>query len=532
MSEFPRSYFLEGYTFFKQRNFAPAAVAFRRFADDASEKDQTLKADALLRAADAYFLTGGYLVAAGLYDDAAAGTSPDADYALFQAALCKGLVRKNEDKVQRLKKLLSKYPQSRLAPEARFELGNTYLEMNKFDLALEAFQVLESTPGNRFEASAKVKKGLIYRNQQKYDQALALFKGVVAQYPGTSEANEAQAFAKLTYLNMGQAEAYATWVESLGLADAKRGELDTLLFTSAFESFLQGDFTAAAKGFEQYQSRFKTGQYIQKSQFYLAESYFQLNNPRAEALYAEIAALPGNEYSITTWERLADIRYAKKDYPGAYQAFGKLLELADSRQRELKARVGLLECAFQLALDEEVVNVADALQTTPGITAEQLLRGQMLKARSLERLRWEPQATTAWEGLRKASNPAYQAEARYRLLERLYGAQSYSKAIDDGFALIEQLPGQGEWKNKALMLMARCYEGLNDLFQANYTLDFLINNNPSSAIAQEAQQLKAEMQAREAEKKAALEAQKDLQKLVLPLEQLNEPGMDDENETP
>jgi hypothetical protein len=82
------------------------------------------------------------------------------------------------------------------------------------------------------------------------------------------------------------------------------------------------------------------------------------------------------------------------------------------------------------------------------------------------------------------------------------------------------------------MLMARCYEGLNDLFQANYTLDFLINNNPSSAIAQEAQQLKAEMQAREAEKKAALEAQKDLQKLVLPLEQLNEPGMDDENETP
>lgn len=532
MSEFPRSYFLEGYAHFKQRNYTAAAAAFRRFADDDAEKDKALKADALLRAADAYFLTGGYVVAAGLYDDAASSTSPDADYALFQSALCKGLVRKNDDKVQRLKKLLNKYPQSRLAPEARFELGNTYLELGQFDLALEAFNALESTPGTRFQASAKVKKGLIYRNQRKYDQALGLFKGVVADYPGTSEANEAQAFAKLTYLSLGQADAYASWVESLGLADAKRGELDTLLFTSAYESYLQGDFEAAAKGFEQYQSRFKNGQYYQKSQFYLAETYYQLNNPAAEGLYAALGAWPENEYSVTTWERLADLRYKKKDYAGAYQAFGKLLEVADSRQREIKARIGLLECAAQLQLDEEVVNLADALAQGDGLSAEQIVRGRILKARSLEKLKWEPQSTAAWESLKRAENPAYQAEARYRLLERLYAQGSWNQAIDDGFALIEQLPGQSEWKNKALLLMARCYEALNDLFQANYTLDFLINNNPSSAVANEAQALKAEMQAREAEKKAALEAQKSLQNLVLPTDQLNEPGMDDENETP
>ena len=534
LSEYPRSTYLEGYTWFKLRDFQKSAAAFRRFASDKAEKDELLKTDALLRAADANFLTGGYLVAAGLYEDAVSRKSADADYALFQSGLCQGLSGKQQAKADRMERLLKNYPSSRLAPEALYELGNTQLEMGKNDAALSTYQTMATRyPDSRFMAASKVKTGLIYRNQQNFEKALGIFKGVVNTYPGTLEALEAQTFAKLTYVSMGKADEYAAWMESLGLADARKGELDTLVYTSGYESYLTGSYADAIRNFEQYGQRFPDGVYALNAKFYLAECLYATKEmTRAEGLFAEVAALPTNAYSVTAWERLADIRYAAKNFEGAYQAFGKLLELADSRQRTLKARIGLLECAAQTKRHEEVVNLSDALENQEELTAEQMMRSNILKARSLEMLQWEPQATQAWKALDKASNPAYQAEARYRLAERLYRDTKYKDAIDACFLIIEKLPGQTVWKNKALLLLARSYYDSGDLFQANYTLDFIISSNPDSDLGRDAQALKDEIVRREAEKQAALEAQKDLQNLVLPLEETEIPQVEDENEMP
>jgi hypothetical protein len=68
--------------------------------------------------------------------------------------------------------------------------------------------------------------------------------------------------------------------------------------------------------------------------------------------------------------------------------------------------------------------------------------------------------------------------------------------------MIDNLPTYPQWRWKSLLLMAKNYAGLQDDFQANYTLDYIIDN-AEGAIVAEAQQFKSDL----ARQRAAEEAQ-------------------------
>ena len=61
------------------------------------------------------------------------------------------------------------------------------------------------------------------------------------------------------------------------------------------------------------------------------------------------------------------------------------------------------------------------------------------------------------------------------------------------YKLIEDLPSFKEYKLKALLILARNFWKLEDIFQANYTLDFVISSEYSPVILEEARNLKEEI---------------------------------------
>ena len=59
--------------------------------------------------------------------------------------------------------------------------------------------------------------------------------------------------------------------------------------------------------------------------------------------------------------------------------------------------------------------------------------------------------------------------------------------------MIENLPTYPKWRWNSLILMAKNYAGLRDDFQANYTLDFVIDNADFGDYAAQASAFKAEL---------------------------------------
>lgn len=86
----------------------------------------------------------------------------------------------------------SEYPNSDLAPKARFWLGESYYGMKKYNRAIAEYErVILDFPESEKVPVAILKKGYAYLAMKDKKRASLAFKQVVAQYPGTPEAGKA-----------------------------------------------------------------------------------------------------------------------------------------------------------------------------------------------------------------------------------------------------------------------------------------------------------------------------------------------------
>ena len=87
---------------------------------------------------------------------------------------------------------LEDYPNSNLAPNARFWLGESYFGKKEFQRAIDAYDKVEiDYPGSEKIPAAILKKGYAYLALKDKKRASSAFKQVVTLYPKTAEAGKA-----------------------------------------------------------------------------------------------------------------------------------------------------------------------------------------------------------------------------------------------------------------------------------------------------------------------------------------------------
>jgi tol-pal system protein YbgF len=87
---------------------------------------------------------------------------------------------------------LEDYPNSTLAPNARFWLGEAYFGRKEFQRAIDAYDKVElDYPGSEKVPAAILKKGYAYLALKDKRRASSAFKQVVTLYPKTAEAGKA-----------------------------------------------------------------------------------------------------------------------------------------------------------------------------------------------------------------------------------------------------------------------------------------------------------------------------------------------------
>ncbi len=87
---------------------------------------------------------------------------------------------------------LSEYPNSNLAPNARFWLGESYYGKKDFQKAIDAYDKVEiDYPSSEKVPAALLKKGYAYLAMKDMKRASSAFNQVVTLYPGSAEAGRA-----------------------------------------------------------------------------------------------------------------------------------------------------------------------------------------------------------------------------------------------------------------------------------------------------------------------------------------------------
>ena len=463
-----------GYTYFKLKQYQKAIVAFLNYVSSSTENNSYTN-DALLRMADAYYVTKLYNKAIDTYTKVVINKAPSSDYATFQTAVSYGFLGQTESKLTHLKKVL-KYKKSTYLDQVHFELANTYSNQNNRAKALQEYDiVINNYKKSALVSKALLRKGLLLYNANTTHKALEVFQRVAEEYPSTPEAFQAIGSARSIYVDNGHVEDYAQWVGTLKYVAITDADLEKTAYESAEKQYLDNDTDKAITLFNNYISKFPNGTQIIKAHYYLAALYVKQNlKQNALPHYEFVIGQPTNAFTEQALQKVCAIKLQSE---ADAESDLKRLELeAKSPQNILFAQSNLMKIAYNKGAFSSALDYAKIILENPSTDDYIKNDAHIITARSAFALGNEELAKTSYAAVASLGVSNYGAEAQY------YAAFFQNKNTDFEASnqsiqqLIQQYPSDKKFAAKGLILMAKNYYALNDAFQATYILENVIKN--------------------------------------------------------
>jgi len=482
-----------GYTFFKLKQYDEAAIAFRRYVG-AKQGESRQRADAMLRVGDCYFVMKDNAQAVKWYDDAMRTGSPDRDYAMYQKGVCQGLQRQFNEKIATLKALLTEKPDSRYAADAKFQLGETYINMENDAEAMRYYeQVTTQHSKSPHVRQAMLQMALIHKRQGRVDQAIAGFKAIVAEYPTMDGSRDALAGLESIYVEQGRVSEYEAYVRGLQFVDPSTLDLDEKYYRSAEKLYFDEKCPQAIGAFGDYLNKYPNGAYALNALFYRGDCHYRAGQydqalPDLEA----VVKRNGLDFMENALFGASDILFRDKRWEGALDHFRKLETYASTPQNTLKAQVGIMRCLKELGRAEEAAAAAEKVAANGSATADMRAEAGLLVANGLLARNDTEGAYTKFKAISSGSTNAYGAEAKYYMAYVRHLQGQFRKAETEVFDLVKRYPSYDHWKARSFILLGDVYVQLNDRFQAKATLQSVIDHcQEPDLVAQARQRLDA-----------------------------------------
>ena len=464
------------YTYFKLKQYANAIIAFQAFIST-QPTDLVLLSDSFLRLGDSYFVTTQYSPAIDAYQDALQLAQIELDYSTFQIAVSHGYLGQTSNKIQGLNKVIN-FNKSNLKDQALFELANTYINQGAPQKALSYYsQLVTDFSSSPLVSKALLRKGLIQYNQGDTKAALESLNTVAVNYPSSPEAFQAISSSRSIYIDLGQVESYATWVKTLAYVGVTDSELEDATYEAAEKQYLDANSTKAIELFNDYLVGFPNGKQILKAHFYLAELYYNSNlTINALPHYTFICKQSTNEFTESALLKSSEILLASETIQDALPILERLESEAKNPQNRLYAQSNLMKTFFQLENYDDAIRYAEVILKNSKTDAYIKSDAQIIIARAAMKTNNEAKARSAYAQVKAIATGEMGAEAQY--------FEAYFKNSDGAFeasnasvqVLIKNFSSYKYYASKGLVIMAKNFHALNDVFQATYILENVIQN--------------------------------------------------------
>jgi tetratricopeptide (TPR) repeat protein len=169
-----------GLTYFQKEDYNSSREIFKKFIDEF--KDNSLRKDAMYLSGTSLYNLERFAEAIDVFKEIIRLYNDDIQIiqkSEFEIADCFYRMGNEDEAVSRFKSLRSKYPDSSLAPEVVWWLGEYYYRQGNFDLARRYFlAIIQDFPKSNLSADAYYALGSTYEQDQDYNKAIENFKKV------------------------------------------------------------------------------------------------------------------------------------------------------------------------------------------------------------------------------------------------------------------------------------------------------------------------------------------------------------------
>jgi TolA-binding protein len=466
-----------GYTYFKLKNYDQAIQFFNAFIAT-NKQDKVRLNDAYLRLGDAHFVSSEYNEALNAYAEAIKLNEIESDYPAFQKAISTGYAGQSSKKIKELETFIRDYPKSKLRDDAMYELGNSYVKVNNTDKAMRAYDKLSSEYRmSSFVPKALLRQGLVFYNTNENERALTKFKKVASDYPGTPEAVQAVATARLIYIDLGQVNEYAVWVKTLDYVEVTDFDLDNATYEAAEKQYLDNNVDKAIKQFNGYLNQFPLGLHTLNSHFYVAQLYYKKGlSDNASSHYKYVVEAPSSQFTEEALTRLSQFYLEQKSWNQAIPLLGRLEAEASFQHNIVFAQSNLMKANYQLDNYDAAVSYAEKVLSSSTIDNKVKSDAHIIIARSAMKTGNEEKAKQAYIKVEKVATGETAAEALYYNAYFKNKNNQFEASNEKVQKLAKNFSVYKFYSAKGLVLMAKNFYALKDAFQATYILESVIQN--------------------------------------------------------
>ncbi|PLX02843.1 MAG: hypothetical protein C0595_09245 [Marinilabiliales bacterium] len=476
------------YTYFNKKEYASAIRQFTNYLNS-NDDNGGMRTDAMLRLADSYFISRKYENALSWYNKVLKESDRDLDYALYQKAFCYGARGDFNNKIASLNELVKRHGNSMLYDDALYEIASTYSIMNDNRHAISNYEKLvREKPQSSFSKKSLVKMGFLYYNNNQYEKAISSLKQVISKYPASLEAKEALNTLENVYMDMGRIEDYFTYARSLDFVQVSTSVEDSLTFTTGENFYVDGDCNNSIKYLTNYTEKFPKGGFILKAYNMLTNCY-ERNNDSLQAIkyYEKIISFPENQYSENAYLTLARLNFNIKDFSKSLDYYEQVLKITEDKNIRLEAIDGVMRAAYLTDKPQTAIDQAKALLKTEKVGQDQTVKAHYIIGKSYLLLNKMNDALREFEITDKLSNDELGAESKYLVALIKYKANLLDESESIVYELSEQYPSYGYWVAKGFILLADIYYARDNIFQAQQTLQSVIDNYQGNDLREEAQ---------------------------------------------
>jgi len=493
LPEFGAAYYSIGYSYYNNKQYEQAGTWLRKYINQ-SQTDPKLKADAMNRIGDIYYINRDYSEAIKYYSASYSAKTYDPDYALFQRAKSYGIIYENQKKIDDLENIIKNFPRSAYTDDAFYELGRTSERIQNTEQAIAYYQsLIKQLPESNLVKQALLQLGLIYYNRNDNQNSIASYKQVVEKYLGTEEAEAALVGIKNNYIDLNDVDGFFAYAKSVGNKTGisiSSSAQDSTYYIAAEKSYMAGASNSQQQ-LEEYLTRFPEGAFRLNVTYYLGEAYYAKGEfSRSLKLFEEVITAPDNIFTEPALIKAGELIFNTGKFEQALELFLRLDRIANTQWNRIKARAGILRCHYQMNNWSEVVKSASKLLETDKITDMMIREANLKLANAYYKLEENEQALKYFSLLATDVKSSEGAEGKYMKANILFATNQTEAAEKEILDFIEISTPHQFWLAKSFILLSDIYQVRKDSFQAKHTLKSIIDNYTVSddGILEEARQ--------------------------------------------
>jgi len=208
---------------------------------------------------------------------------------------------------------------------------------------------------------------------------------------------------------------------------------------------------------------------------------------QAIVYYEKIVSFPENQYSENALLKLARFSFDQKDYLKSMEYYERLSVIAEDKGRKLEAIDGTMRTAYLIGDYKKAAAMAKDLLRTEKVSEDQIVKAHFITAKSAMEMRKIKQAEREFNITDRLTTGELGAESKYMLALIRYRSNKLDDAENTIYELSDQYQSFGYWVAKGFILLADIYYARDNVFQAEQTLQSIIDNYQGEELKQEAQ---------------------------------------------